>query len=209
MDSELEQVVREDLQFLTESWQTDLSDSYLRRDSAVLRRLLIDNGHGLLPRYWQALGRPGKHPRVEATLFHDNLGGAERDDIECAFAGKVHYGHGTLFSFIEARSSSGATEPQGPQSVQKVLKLPRFLDSTVLIVEGTRVRRRDVISYIANRKGGVHLDSGRDRAQDKAVAALDATSGKYELIGKDIVYLALLSIGQNLITTPDVAALLG
>ncbi len=80
---------------------------------------------------------------------------------------------------------------------------------------GQKVSRQQLVQYIANKKGGAHLDNSRKK-DEQAYAALDAalksswifcgrqgSDTKLNLPGKNPVYLDLLSIGQNLTNSPD------
>jgi len=62
--SDLGQSVRSDLEYLAKNWTRSLDEATVRRDSAVLRRLLLDGG-GTLRRYRQELRLKGE-PKIRA-----------------------------------------------------------------------------------------------------------------------------------------------
>jgi hypothetical protein len=59
-----ESVVGE-LKYLARNWTRSLEEETVRRDSAVLRRLLLDHGKGTLRQYRQELGLKGE-PKIRA-----------------------------------------------------------------------------------------------------------------------------------------------
>jgi hypothetical protein len=208
---ELKAQIIDDLKYLRETWNQDvIDDNFLRRDSTILRRLLIDGGGGLLRRYRKQMGARGD-VRVEAVDLNEQLVGLDAAFIKFASAGGARhsgmqvaggmmYGAAMSEETIRARDERGLTFRDIP--------LSRYLDSPCLVIEGTKIRRRDVIQYIANKKGGVHYDTGRDRARDKAFQALDRFFGTTQIADKEAVYFELLAIGQALVAAPEIAAIL-
>jgi hypothetical protein len=93
--------------------------------------------------------------------------------------------------------------------------LSEYKDSCAVHMEGRKITRKQLVQYIANKKGGAHLDPQRKKdeeaysALDKAIAdpvifgGQPAQNGQPELPGKNAVYLELLSIGQFLTQSPD------
>ena len=75
-------VVAEDLQYLMDEWVPRLDRAALRRDSPMLRRLLVQGQYG---RAWRTLGLPGE-PYISAPSFDAMLGEADRRFIQSAFA---------------------------------------------------------------------------------------------------------------------------
>ena len=63
-------IVDEDLAYLIDIWQPSLDEAVLRRDSPMLRRLLVE---GQYARAWRDLGLPGE-PYVSAPDFAAGLG---------------------------------------------------------------------------------------------------------------------------------------
>lgn len=89
--------------------------------------------------------------------------------------------------------------------------LSNFLSAPCLIVSGHAVQRRQVLKYVANKLGGVHYDDRRvskDRELDRVLTQLDETRKYIKLLDLDPVHLEVLSMGQDLLRAPEVAAML-
>src|SRR5258705_2918623 len=90
---ELVRVVTADLAYLLEEWDEQIDDDSLRRNSSVLRRLLVDNE---LQRAWKAAGFVKEPHIVTSTLTH-TVGRLSHDLIAFASAG------GAKFNGMEMR----------------------------------------------------------------------------------------------------------
>lgn len=104
---------------------------------------------------------------------------------------------------IKARSERGLQE--------RTWALIHYLDSPCIVFAGQSVSRRELIQYIANRKGGVHFDETRDRLPPEVEArfvALDGFIYTVQLADKDAVYFELLAIGQAIVAAPEVQAII-
>jgi hypothetical protein len=75
-------VVDEDIEYLIERWRPSLDETSLRRDSPMLRRLLVD---GQYARAWRDLGLPGE-PYISGSDFWAALGETTRKYIQYATA---------------------------------------------------------------------------------------------------------------------------
>ena len=94
-------------------------------------------------------------------------------------------------------------------------KLSKFLDSTCIYFENISIKRREVITYICNKLGGVHFDKTRNSKNEieKKYILFDMLRNKKTLvIGRekniDCVFFELLSIGQAVINSDDIQKLL-
>lgn len=101
MDTELGRQIRSDLAYLQESWnQAEIDDDFLRRDSGILRRLLIDGGGGILRTYRRQLGHCGDL-KVTALDLKAQLEGLDRSQVKFATAGGAsHNGLTVAGAFI-------------------------------------------------------------------------------------------------------------
>lgn len=81
-DWESARVVSDDLEYLTEKWVPAFDEGALRRDSPLLRRLLVE---GQYPKSWTALGLPDE-PYVSAADLDAALGNVNRDYLQYAIA---------------------------------------------------------------------------------------------------------------------------
>lgn len=79
-DWERARVVDEDLGYLIEEWRPSLDEAKLRRDSPMLRRLLVD---GQYSRAWRDLGLPGE-PYLSAPTFESGMGETTRAYVQFA-----------------------------------------------------------------------------------------------------------------------------
>lgn len=215
VDTELEKQIRSDLSYLRASWTKKefLDDDVLRRDSVILRRFLVDGGAGLLPGYRRRLGRKGPI-EVRAIDLKPALEGLDRQQIDFASAGGAEHNGTVVHSAfvcravltpeqIKARYERGET--------YRNMSITRYLDSSCLVVRGVSVSRRNIVQYIANRRGGVHFDPTRDRLAPQGedqFKALDQAMVEWSLADKNTVYFELLSIGQGLVASPQVAEFL-
>lgn len=88
-----------------------------------------------------------------------------------------------------------------------VLNMSKWRRSVCMVVGGVRVSRDDVIKYVANKLGGVHLNSSRDPTTETAYIALDSAE-RVNALGLDSRYLEFLSIVQQFRSSPEVQATL-
>jgi hypothetical protein len=210
--SELKAVVLNDLRYLATTWTVkEIDDNFLRRDSVTLRRLLIDDGGGLLRKARKEMGLRGD-PRLSAIDLIEEIEGLDPRLIVLASAGgATHRGMAVAGALLyEGAMSPEQIKRQAARGMQvRDLPLSRYLDSPCLLTRGVRIPRRELIRYIANKKGGGHYDEKRDRKGDpRSFGALDSLIGAAQLAGKDAVYFELLSIGQALIKSPQIATML-
>jgi hypothetical protein len=202
MDEEL-RVVLEDLNFLNEEWDQDVTDDSLRRSSPVLRRFLVEEQ---LLRAWRKIGLSGQ-PEILAFTLSRRLTLTPLNEVRFASAG------GATYKALAIAQAFEIDRALSPAEVQKVfaLGLPEirqsltdFTNATCIIVEGTEISRRDLIKYVANKLGGAHYDEQRDRDYQRL---LDHVGQTRVIAGKNAVYFELLSAGQRLIQAPDIVNL--
>ncbi len=145
----------------------------LRELSARLRRLLIE-GNLLLFRK-QILNLRGE-PRIGASppldpvtpdVTHTQAGGAQRSGM--TEQGVTVWNRALSAEEIKARYEAGLKLRSQPRQ----LRLSDWLSETCIRVAGVAASRRDVIKFVANKLGGVHVDSRRDPAKFPAYSALD------------------------------------
>ena len=82
--------------------------------------------------------------------------------------------------------------------------LPKFLAAACLVSHGHAITRRQAIKYMANKMGGVHFDTSRNRKADEYIQHLEKIDGFmiFEPIG--LVDSVILSIIQALVSSPSV-----
>ena len=157
MDRDSIIAVAEDLEYLA-SWSGDIADPEIRRGTAVLRRLLVEDAYGAA---WRAVGKTRQPTLIAVDV--DLMVGAHGNRMEIALAGGADFrGVRTAAMALHKGSSPLGTVP--PPAIrpdgypfERVFSLSEYLKSTSGIVGGRPFNRREVIKYFANVKGGVHL----------------------------------------------------
>jgi hypothetical protein len=201
------QIVADDLDYLTNEWRDQMTDSAIRRGSVALRRLLNE---GLLLQAWRAAGF-AKKPRVDAPNLVRHIYGVRLNLVEFAVAGGAQYEGLSIAGCVELRYQVSADEMSRWTLAPPMesMELLAFRDAPSVIYRGYSILRREVIAYIANKLGGAHLDETRGtKPIDDAYRQLDALSeAKYELAGKDALHFEVLSAGQILASSSDLQEL--
>ena len=211
MDYDLARLVSEHLDYLFDDWNQDIDEPSIRRNSVVLRSLLIDEGGqlNLLAKQMKKVLRvmtPASTKLMNETelrkLHFFQLGGAKQDQtIVESFSS--HKSSRTeqerLDSYKKTREVMGKSFPIG---------IKPFLKQTSFAFDGVLVNREEVIKYVTNKLGGVHYDPRRkvDDALDQKYALLDELKG-WQMGGKNGVYYEILSVGQRLINSRDIRRL--
>jgi hypothetical protein len=211
--AQLIQVVGEDLAYLAKDWGTSIDDAALRRGSTVLRNLLVE---GLLQRAWKAAGfarEPSIHTHTLESLLAGRL--VKVDGVLYASACGGEYGAGQVSSLVIVNYELTEGERKALQAasvLQEVVRLNEFSNAACILTQKTRVSRHALIKYVANKMGGAHLDHKRSKsaaAEERAYVALDAVMAeRTKLLDKNLVYYELLSIGQALVRSPEIVALM-
>jgi hypothetical protein len=198
--------VIEDLEHFRDVWTGTLPDPDIRRGSATLRRLLVEGEYGTA---WRALGR-SREPTVPAPDLEAMLGSFDRAKVGCALAGGALHG-GIVVAGLCVVQGGGLPAPaQDACLFDRPYTLSQYLASACAYVYGTSITRRDLIKYMANVKGGVHLASNSHarKRERELIARVGALEGRVNHHSKDGLYVELLSIGQSLGKSPDCEALI-
>lgn len=200
MTNELIEDTLDDLRHLRAVLNSDPSKGDVRRTTATMRRLLIDD---CLGQVWTLLGKPGL-PDIQTSRFLPGLGGVPIGNVELATASGFTGGNGpSMFSMSIVRGD------HGPMTEPVTLPLDRYMLETMMIVDGARVRRKQVIRYIANKQRGVHHDEDRGKRRwEMAFPYLDTAFQQYKVIDSNVVMRLLQGLGQELTVSPDIAAII-
>jgi hypothetical protein len=206
MDSVSLLVVKEDLEHLRRDWGSDITEPNARRGSAVLRRLLVEDAYG---HAWRALGLE-REPEVCAVDLSILMCGADPRDVRYALAGGVEY-RGMKVAGVVVRSDAHTPAippigPVGPTSYpgEASLSLSNFLSSLSGVVEGKSFSRREVIKYIANVRGGVHLSDRERKAEKKLVERLGKIEKKILLMNSEGLIVEVVAIVQAIARSKSV-----
>jgi hypothetical protein len=168
-------------------------------------------------RSWKLLQLQPKSPTIIAPrLRTDGLG-----SNDFAVAGGGNVAGVAIANFRDRQGSARSPEEakaiyeREKNDIEYPFSLSDYKQSCAVYVRGQKVSRRQLVLYVAHKKGGAHLDHTRKKDK-QAYCALDAAiesgwsfgaspagqSGQEH--GKNPVYLELLSIGQNLTNSPDI-----
>jgi hypothetical protein len=81
--------------------------------------------------------------------------------------------------------------------------LSDFLSSPSGVVDGRTFNRREVIKYLANVKGGVHLSSQQRKLEEKLIARLGKIERKLMVHTTDGLLVEAVAIAQSLGNSKD------
>jgi hypothetical protein len=210
MDLELARIVAEDLEYLFVDWNQDIDDASLRRDSTVLRSLLIE---GLLSKVARQVSRD---IRVMAPAIGRLFTEADLREYAYFQAGGAKYKGTTVQTVrISHRIYTAAETKASYKKFKNVtgsypVKLGAFLKQTSFVVKGVLINREEVIKYVANKLGGAHYDAARiapkvtgEVSLDQKYALLDEMK-TFTVADKNAIYYELLSIGQRMVNSRDI-----
>ena len=198
-ESEFLRVVLADLEYLASSWSAGgISNDELRRNSTLLRRLLVD---GDLLRAWVEV--VGKVPYVVPAR---GLKRPESKTVRRAEYVTVSTVTESMGQVHQAQVFRGPLD-KGPDPVvivqERPMKLKKFVGGFCVVIDDVFIRRREVVQFVANKAGGAHYDTDKTKPYQKAVDAM----ASYEVMGRGAVYYELLGIGQALASAPDTTRL--
>jgi hypothetical protein len=210
-DFELLRIVLEDLHHVRKVTGPTCTDSELRRVSVQLRHLLVEDAY---VRSWKRLGLQPKAPFIIAPRLRTD--GLDQNAFAVAGGGDVNGLSIANFRMEVGRTYSPEEARARYEREKGDLDFPfsvsDYKGSTSVYLDGRKVSRKQLIQYVANKKGGAHLDHNRKKDEevyallDKALARPDSFGGRIgdpETPGKNSIYLELLSIGQQLTSSPD------
>jgi len=201
---ELLRVVLEDLTYLTWWSGTNPSDDEIRRASPVVRRLLVEND---LRQSWKLCGFE-REPKVR--FVGSTADGNDEPGLVFRQDAMVNTGIGQIGAVkIYNRALTDEeirkhyeTEREAITQPGRLVGLSHFLDTPAVVIKGERKTRRQLIKYVANKRGGAHFDT-RDRDKN-----LDETSAQLMIAEHDPVLLNLLGIIQSVVSSEDVKSLM-
>lgn len=203
MDMELRTIVREDLAFLQELSAASATKESIRRASVVLRNLI---NHDYLRHAWRDLDLSGQ-PVINAPKLPESDEG-----VAYAGGGSTEAGSIANIRFVEGIPKDFNPDPmvrykEAMSRLSHSFKLSEYKDAAAISVNGTRISRFQLIAYIANKRGGAHLDRNRKKDKD-AYVLLDGLEGD-QILGKFTPpEFELLSMGQHLTESADIQRLM-
>lgn len=203
--------VAEDIRYLQRTWADGVPTEKLRRDSPILRRLLVDGGQGVLFHIWrQEYGFEG-HPTVVGPDLRAETGG-DLSIVALGVAGGANIG-GTEAANIAIYKQATTPEPldiEDGTTAERNWKLLDYVDAPGVIVNEQPISRREIIQYWAHFLGGVHLSPDVNEDEEEMVERLHVARGTIVngmmRVGEIPINLEyeLLSIGQIVANSDDV-----
>lgn len=196
-------LVADDLQYL-QRWNPDISDGEIRRGSAVLRRLLVEDVYS---QAWRMVGKP-QQPRLIAVDISTITRPETINDVVYAIAAGAHF-RGIMTACMILNKGSKPVGSLGPPLSkdgypgEREFTLSEYLSSSSGMVEGRAFSRREVIKYIANVRGGVHLGASEKKAERKLVARLGKIEKKLSIYTTDGLLVEIVAIAQAVARASD------
>lgn len=192
-------IVADDLLFLRQ-WNSAIPEGDIRRGSAVLRRLLVDDAYG---QAWRAVGEAG-----QPSLVAVDISPIPAADVVYAIAAGANF-RGMSMACMLLNKGTKPVGNLGPPLTEngypgeQLFSVSEFLSSRSGIVDGRTFTRREVIKYISNVKGGVHLGRTEKKAEKKLVARLGKIEKKLLIHNTDALLVEILAIAQALARADD------
>jgi hypothetical protein len=195
VDTDSLNAVAEDLEYLGE-WGPDIRDADIRRGSAVLRRLLIEDAYG---QAWRSCGF-ARQPTVRAVDLISLIAPLHPSDFVYGIAGGAEFRGeeiaGLLACKIDRKPDAAYHRASERYPALRDYSLSGLLSSASGFVEGRVFNRREVIKYIANVKGGVHLSEAERKAEAKLVERLGGIEKKIHVHRTDSLLVELVAVAQ-------------
>ncbi len=198
------QLVAEDLEYLAE-WGSNITDREIRHGSAVLRRLLVEDVYGTA---WRTIGWQ-KQPKLIAVSIDQIASPNNLSKIVYAIAAGATFRGVQMACLMVNEGSSSIGEQLGPPLREngypgdREFSISEYLSSLSGVVDGKSFNRREVIKYIANVKGGVHLSAKERKAEKKLVVRLGKIEKKIMVHTTDGLMIELVAIGQAVGNSQD------
>ena len=203
-------VVAQDLRFLSMLWDQDVGEESLRRASPIIRTLLVNSE---LQRAWKAAGF-AKEPVVVGSTLDGLLESPHLAGIRYAAAGGARFrGNemraGAMFNFAMSPADIATLHAGGVP--EATIGLSKYIESAGMIVDGVPIPRRTIVKFVANVCGGVHFGTKQEKKPEETrrYQLLDRARKEFMLLQHPCVYFELLSIGQAVVGSSDVARLVG
>lgn len=225
--------IADDIEWFEREWCTlyePPSDADIRRGSAVLRRLLVEDWLG---KAWRNFGfqkqpsvtgpdtvalaaKHGHKIRHIGSLVSGGatingiqfamIGHARIDNSETGTSADAYEGFGVAPFYIARDARSKGEENELTPLINRVWPISNYLNAPGAVRRGETISRRDIVSYFANVAGGVHLGPAKHSKQ-QTYALIDELLNK---VGADIMdglFFELLSIGQAVGRSEDLKGL--
>lgn len=198
-------LIHEKAQLQRMSWQD------VRTCALPLRRLFLDGGGEIL-RCWRLIGNLRRQFQIMAKELPS---GAKHKEILVACG---NYGNTPNRCQEEFGATISVPDGFADEEVYKIQRsidheteshsylVAEYLSSICMSIYGIPITRQNVLKYVANKAGGVHVDTrprNPDEKEYEAFDALDKHAGKIWMNGKSLPYLEVQAITGQLMGSPD------
>lgn len=209
MDQEALRYVAEDLAFLRD-WSADISEPEIRRGSATLRRVLVENAYG---NAWRAASFK-REPRLIAVDLNNIVAPADIGKVAFVLAAGADF-RGLYIGSAMVNEGSEVLPPVRDAVMrengfpgEREFGLNEYMRSHSAFAFGEWITRADVVKYIANVKGGVHLSASQRRREAELVARIAKIEKRIVVQGIDGLLLELVAIAQAVGRSHDASRLI-
>jgi hypothetical protein len=208
-------VVAEDLGYLARPQSDPSTRTDVRLVVTLLRRLLV---HGDYRRAWRLVMGNKREPRITARDPEPIVRNVPDPTwVQYLYAGGAdvsgtHHNGMAMFNMPKAVAEAGRpfgieyVAPEVGVSELREFTLNQFLKSTSIRVADNRITRQEVISYVANKLGGAHLDPRRNKPREQVISQL-VDHGHIVVAGLPGIYFEVLSMASDLARSEDAQAL--
>jgi hypothetical protein len=204
--------VLEDIEFLQNEWGKDITESQIRRNSPVLRYLLVEG------KIKEAGAMLQQKIRIQTPLvsLEENL--PELESVRFFMSGGASTSKGFIESVTEYNKALSAQEihnmynhHKGLEGKSKPVTVEAYLNQVSFILGNAKIKRKTVIKYICNKLGGTHYDAKRIRPssdktdiENEQYLFLDKIYSTWKAFDMNVIHLEMLGIGQRFVNSHDV-----
>lgn len=194
--------VLDDLNSLREGGSDSTEPAAFKLTSQLIYRLLIV---GNLQRGQTLLRMPGS-PQIKTLSLHQAYILDPGRNYAFALAGGAVI-NGTLMAGIGVlKDGMNLTPPTVPKIA--TIPLATYLESPGVVINGVSVSRRALIKWVATKLEDPDFDFLADESHEgRLQLLLDSEGSRHRINDIPLAYFELLSIGQTLITSPNVIRL--
>lgn len=209
MNSDYLIVIAEDLELLKNSWTHQYPEPDIRRGSAILRRLLVDNEY---MHAWKQVGFE-RQPTLNAVDLSSLIEGIPESQIIVSLAMGAHYrdaywaGICLTSNNMRIKNHDSKFNSQSYPG-ERTYYLSEYLSSSSGIANSKHITRKDIIKYVANVLGGVHINSKQRKQEAKLVARVEKFHKKIQLQKSDGLLIELTAIAQAIGQSADCSRLI-
>lgn len=202
-------VIAEDLELLKYSWTHQYPEPDIRRGSAILRRLLVENEY---MNAWKHVGFE-KQPSLNAIDLLSLVDEIPESQIIVSLAMGAHYrdaywaGICLTSNNMKIKIHDSKFNSQSYPG-EKTFYLSDYLSSSSGISNSKHITRKDVIKYIANVMGGVHINPKQRKEEQKLIARVEKFHKKIQLQQSDALLIELTAIAQAVGNSTDCSKLI-